>query len=451
MRMKTLACCRRRPQDFSIDMDQEPDRVMTYNGLESCIINSSSYDYDSGLSATTGADGCVTTDSVDDEVSSCSSSKDVSSSSFSSQCHPLSKQQEHSLYELDTLSAVHLLPLKGKKPITYTLSASDIETMKEKFGKLLLGDDASGGARGVCAALALSNAIINLSATIFGELWKLEPLCEEKKVRWRKEMDWLLSPTTYMVELVPTKQNGADGCTFEIMTPKARSDVNVNLPALQKLDSMLISGRASLGEDLYHAITTEYIPIEEIFLSLSLKTEHTVLETMNRLEGAVFAWNQRISEEKSKKSPGRHSWNFMKDSSSELDKMSMCIERVETLMQLLKSRFPSLPPTFIEVVKIQYNADVGHAIVEAYSRVLVGVAFSILSRVAEILLEDDLIKKPNTPLATLKFDLSSDVYLAGITETPPGHIRRSLMDQISLVDGSLDAVVRKKGVKQLRW
>ena len=40
--------------------------------------------------------------------------------------------------------------------------------------------------------------------------------------------------------------------------------------------------------------------------------------------------------------------------------------------------------------------DVGHAIVEAYSRVLVGVAFSILSRVAEIMLEDDLIKKPNS-------------------------------------------------------
>ncbi|KAL5211804.1 hypothetical protein ABZP36_022651 [Zizania latifolia] len=543
MRMRTLACCRRRPQDFSIDMDQEPDRVMTYNGLENCIINSP-YDDDSGVSATTGADGCVTTDSLDDEVSSCSSSKDVLSSSFSSHCHQLSKQEEHSLYELDMLSAVHLLPVKGKKPITYTLSASDIETMREKFGKLLLGDDASGGARGVCSALALSNAISNLSATIFGELWKLEPLCEEKKIRWRKEMDWLLSPTAYMVELVPTKQNGADGCTFEIMTPKARSDVHVNLPALQKLDSMLIevldsmvdteywyvesgsradgrskrngprqtkkwwfpsprvpdlglsqfqrkrlvfqaklvhqilkaaksineqvllqipiptavmdalpkSGRASLGEDLYHAITTEYIPIEGIFLSLSLKTEHSVLETMNQLEGAVFAWNQRILEEKNKKSPGRHSWNFMKDSSSELDKMSICIERVDTLMQLLKSRFPNLPPTFIDVVKVQYNVDVGHAIAEAYSRVLVGVAFSILSRTAEILLEDDLIKKPNTtPMAALKFDLSSDVYLADITETPPGHIRRSLMDQISLVDGRLDAVVKKKGAKQLRW
>ncbi|KAF8750202.1 hypothetical protein HU200_012456 [Digitaria exilis] len=540
MRMKTLACCRRRPQDFSIDMDQEPDRVMTYNGLESCIMNSSAYDDDSGISAITGGDGCVTTDSLDDEVSSCSS-KDASGSSVSSHC--LSKQEEHLLDELGTPIAVHLLPFKGKKPITYTLSASDIENMKEKFAKLLLGDDTSGGARGVCTALALSNGIINLSATVFGELWKLEPLCEEKKIRWRKEMDWLLSPTTYMVELVPTKQCGADGCTFEIMTPKARSDVHVNLPALQKLDAMVIevmdsmidteywyeesgsradgrgkitgpkkskkwwlpsprvpdqglsqfqrkrlvfqaklvlqilkaaksineqvlfhmpipeavmdalpkSGRASLGEDLYQAITTEYIPIEEIFVSLSLKTEHSVLETINRLEGAVFAWNQRILEEKSKRSPGRHSWNFKKDSSSEVAKMSMCIERVETLVQLLKSRFLNLPPTFIDVLKVQYNVDVGHAIVEAYSRVLVGVAFSILSRVAEILLEDDLIKKPNTPMATLKFDLSSDVYLAGITETPPGHIRRSLMDQISMVDGRLDGVIRKKGVKQLRW
>ncbi|PWZ26118.1 Rop guanine nucleotide exchange factor 14 [Zea mays] len=523
MKMKALACCRRRPQDLSIDMDQEPDRVMTYNGLETCIINCSAYDDDSGISATTGGDGCVTTDSLDDEVSSCFS-KDASGSSFSSHC--LSKQEEHSLDELGTPIAIHLLPFKAKKPITYTLSASDVENMKKKFAKLLLGYDTSGGARGVCAALALSNGIINLSATVFGELWKLEPLCEDKKIRWRKEMDWLMSPTTYMVELVPRKQSGADGCTFEIMTPKARSDVHVNLPALQKLDTMLIevmdsmidtefwyeesgsradgpakitgprkgkkwwlpsprvpeqglsrfqrkrlvfqaklvhqilkaaksineqSGRASLGEDLYRAITTEYIPIEEIFVSLSLKTEHSVLETMNQLEGAMFAWNQRILEERSKRSPGRHSWSFMKDSSSELDKMSACIERVDTLVQLLKARYPNLPPTFIDVLKVQYNVDVGNAIVEAYSRVLVGVAFSILSRVAEILLEDDLVKRPNTPMASLKFDLSSDVYLAGITETPPGHVRRSLMDQISMVDGRFNAAVKKKGAKQLRW
>jgi hypothetical protein len=133
--------------------------VMTYNGLEACIINSSSYD-DSGISATTGADGCVTTDSLDDEVSSCSSSKDVCDSSSS---HCLKQDDEHPLSELGTPNSVQLLTLKGKKPITYTLSPSDIENMKEKFAKLLLGDDSSGGARGVCTALALSNAITNLS------------------------------------------------------------------------------------------------------------------------------------------------------------------------------------------------------------------------------------------------------------------------------------------------
>lgn len=35
--------------------------------------------------------------------------------------------------------------------------------MKERFAKLLLGEDMSGGGKGVCAALAISNAITNLS------------------------------------------------------------------------------------------------------------------------------------------------------------------------------------------------------------------------------------------------------------------------------------------------
>lgn len=34
--------------------------------------------------------------------------------------------------------------------------------MKEKFSKLLLGEDMSGGGKGVCSAVALSNAITNL-------------------------------------------------------------------------------------------------------------------------------------------------------------------------------------------------------------------------------------------------------------------------------------------------
>lgn len=43
---------------------------------------------------------------------------------------------------------------------------ADIEQLKEKFAKLLLGEDMSGGGKGVSSALALSNAITNLAGTI---------------------------------------------------------------------------------------------------------------------------------------------------------------------------------------------------------------------------------------------------------------------------------------------
>jgi hypothetical protein len=42
-------------------------------------------------------------------------------------------------------------------------AVAEVELMKERFAKLLLGDDMSGGAKGVCTALAISNAITNLS------------------------------------------------------------------------------------------------------------------------------------------------------------------------------------------------------------------------------------------------------------------------------------------------
>uniref|UniRef100_A0A1J3E010 Rop guanine nucleotide exchange factor 12 n=1 Tax=Noccaea caerulescens TaxID=107243 RepID=A0A1J3E010_NOCCA len=43
---------------------------------------------------------------------------------------------------------------------------ADMEQMKERFSKLLLGEDNSGGGKGVSSALALSNAITNLSGRI---------------------------------------------------------------------------------------------------------------------------------------------------------------------------------------------------------------------------------------------------------------------------------------------
>ncbi|KAJ8753848.1 hypothetical protein K2173_000102 [Erythroxylum novogranatense] len=119
-------------------------------------------------------------------------------------------------------------------------SISEMEMMKERFAKLLLGEDMSGCGNGVSTALAISNAITNLCATLFGQLWRLEPLPPEKKAMWRREMDWLLCVSDHIVELIPSWQTFPDGTKLEVMTCRPRSDLYINLPALRKLDNMLL-------------------------------------------------------------------------------------------------------------------------------------------------------------------------------------------------------------------
>ncbi|PPE00068.1 hypothetical protein GOBAR_DD02858 [Gossypium barbadense] len=117
---------------------------------------------------------------------------------------------------------------------------NEIDMMKERFAKLLLGEDMSGSGKGVCTALAISNAITNLCATIFGQLWRLEPISEEKKSMWKREMEWLVCVSDHIVELIPSWQNFPDGSKLEVMTCRPRSDIFINLAALRKLDTMLV-------------------------------------------------------------------------------------------------------------------------------------------------------------------------------------------------------------------
>ncbi|KAK6933084.1 PRONE domain [Dillenia turbinata] len=127
-------------------------------------------------------------------------------------------------------------------------NTSDIEMMKERFAKLLLGEDMSGSGKGVCSALAISNAITNLCATIFGQLWRLEPLPSEKKSMWRREMECLVCVSDHIVELIPSWQTFPDGSKLEVMTCRPRSDLFINLPALKKLDNMLLEILESFRE-----------------------------------------------------------------------------------------------------------------------------------------------------------------------------------------------------------
>lgn len=510
---RRLACCTR-DRETSLDFDEQ-ENVVTYNGLESCILNSHRYDNES---RTSRGDGCAT-DSCDEDVSSCCSSNNPSVS-FSS--HWAAKKDDQGPDEWEFAASPQHFYIKEKP--AYTTQFTDLEIMKEKFAKLLLGEDITGGSKGVSTALAISNAITNLAASVFGELWKLEPLPEERKNKWQREMDWLLSPTNYMIELVPAKQSGTNGRTLEIMTPKARADIHMNLPALQKLDSMLLetldsmvdtefwyaevgsraegrsrsagqskrwwlpsphvpatglsdsertkllnqgklvnqvfkaaksinesmllemsvpdmikdalpkSGKECLGEELYKMLTAELTNARDIIDLLNLQSEHSALETINKLEAAILSWKDRIAEQSSGKSPVRTSWSFMKDSLSEMDKMEILLNRAEALLQQLKIRYPNLPQTFLDVVKIQYGKDVGHSILEAYSRVLANLAFCILSRVGDIL-QEDILSNPNSPAATAHIP---GLRIPGITGSPKvqDRVRHSLIDQMNRVDGS---------------
>ncbi|KAF3497199.1 hypothetical protein DY000_02056310 [Brassica cretica] len=117
---------------------------------------------------------------------------------------------------------------------------SEVELLKERMAKLLLGEDMSGSGEGVCPALAISNAITNLYAAILGQQWRLEPLPSEKKTMWRREVEVLLSVSDHIVELVPSFQNIPNGSKIEVMNCRPRSDLSTCLPALRKLDNMLI-------------------------------------------------------------------------------------------------------------------------------------------------------------------------------------------------------------------
>lgn len=65
-------------------------------------------------------------------------------------------------------------------------------------------------------------------------------MAPQKKVMWQREMEWLLSVSDAIVDLVPSIQHFPGGGTYEVMVPHPRSDMHMNLPALKKLDAMLI-------------------------------------------------------------------------------------------------------------------------------------------------------------------------------------------------------------------
>lgn len=196
-----------------------------------------------------GVLSCLTDSSAESrETSFCGSSSSVSteetkakgSSSPAPLGWPILKATVSKCSNSDEKENKHKSHLEDSKFTSISLKLSEVDMMKERFAKLLLGEDMSGSGKGVCTALAISNAITNLCATVFGQLWRLEPLPSDKKEMWQREMEWLVSVSDYIVELMPSWQTFPDGSKLEVMTCRPRTDIFINLPALRKLDNMLL-------------------------------------------------------------------------------------------------------------------------------------------------------------------------------------------------------------------
>ncbi|KAL2477710.1 Rop guanine nucleotide exchange factor 3 [Forsythia ovata] len=381
----------------------------------------------------------------------------------------------------------HCLDEKKRDEVTTDV---ELELMKERFSKLLLGEDMSGNGKGVCTAVTISNAITNLYASVFGQQLKLEPLHPEKKSMWKREMNCLLSVCDYIVEFTPKSQNLKDGTILEVMTSQPRLDIYINLPALKKLDAMLLdtldsfedtefwyaergsmfenstrsgsfrktvqpqgkeekwwlpvpcvspaglsekskkhlrqkraranqihkaamainscilaemeipesymaslpkSGKASVGDTIYrYMYTAEIFSPDHVLDSLNITSEHEALELADKVEASMHTWRRKACITHSKSS-----WDMVKDLMSDFDrsdKNSLLAKRAESLLFYLKQRYPELSQTTLDTCKIQYNKDVGQAILESYSRVLEGLAFNIVARIEDVLFVDKSMK-----------------------------------------------------------
>ncbi|KAK1413906.1 hypothetical protein QVD17_29643 [Tagetes erecta] len=351
----------------------------------------------------------------------------------------------------------------------------ELEQMKERFAKLMLREDMSGGGKGVSSALALSNAITNLAASAFGEQHKLAPMPEDRKRRWRREVGWLLSVTDYIVEFVPSQQTSKDGSNMEVMMTKQRGDLRMNIPALKKLDAMLIgcldnfknqnqfwyvskdadesekgvqrsdkwwlptvkvppeglseesrkwmqhqkdcvnqvlkasmainaeilaemeipdnyidnlpkNGRESLGDSIYKSITVDSFDPGQFLSTMDMSTEINVLDLKNKIEASIVIWKRKMHHKDSKSS-----WS----SAISIEKRELFEDRAETILLLLKQQFPGLPQSSLEISKIESNKDVGHAILESYSRVLESLANTVMNRIEDVLYADNVARDPS--------------------------------------------------------
>lgn len=109
---------------------------------------------------------------------------------------------------------------------------------------------------------------------------------------------------------------------------------------------VLQNGRASLGDSIYKSITVEFFDPDQFLSSMDLTSEHKILDLKDRIEASIVIWRRKMNQK-----DGKSAWG----SAVSLEKRELFEERAETILLILKHRFPGIPQSSLDISKIQFN------------------------------------------------------------------------------------------------
>ena len=117
------------------------------------------------------------------------------------------------------------------------------------------------------------------------------------------------------------------------------------------------SGKACLGDIMYHYIAAEQFTPECLFDCLDLSSEHHTLEVVNMIEASVHVWKKKGQKKHKNNLKAKcSSWGGkVKGLAADGDKNQFLAQRADTVLHSLRLRFPGLPQTALDMCKIQYN------------------------------------------------------------------------------------------------
>ena len=79
---------------------------------------------------------------------------------------------------------------------------------------------------------------------------------------------------------------------------------------------------------------------------MDLSSEHKILDLKNRIEASIIIWKRKMNQK-----DGKSAWS----SAVSMEKRELFEERAETILRIIKYRFPGLPQSSLDISKIQYN------------------------------------------------------------------------------------------------